>query len=269
MADYDREAMRYDTTRGGDARADAAAAAICSALGEPDDRDVVDVACGTGIVTVRIARYGYSVLGIDRSPGMLSVAAQRLPGRVAVGDATRLPLASGSASAVTMVWLLQLLGEDGSQRALAEAARVVRPGGLLVTTVDKNDAPYHDRDEAAVLARQVRAGSVGPSADAAHRVLGIGRSLDFTHVTDTTFTGRGQGLSPRGWLRRLQGGRGNVRWARTTSPDRLRDLFSELARLPGQDRVRPDPVYRLVVLRKAVSARVRGTPRGPVVVRHR
>lgn len=122
MLDYDKEAARYDATRGGDARADAAATAIISLLdrlaagairprGAASARTLVDVACGTGIVTMRLAGEGQVVLGVDRSPGMAAVAARRLPGRVAVGDGTRLPLAAASADVVTMVWLLHLIGE--------------------------------------------------------------------------------------------------------------------------------------------------------------
>jgi 2-polyprenyl-3-methyl-5-hydroxy-6-metoxy-1,4-benzoquinol methylase len=92
VLDYDKEAARYDATRGGDARADAAAGAIATLLPESAGL-IVDLACGTGIVTTRLAGPGRSVLGIDRSSGMVRVAAGRLPGRVAVGDATCAPAA--------------------------------------------------------------------------------------------------------------------------------------------------------------------------------
>ena len=108
MLDYDREAAHYDATRGGDARADAAADAIETLLPEGSVR-IADVGCGTGIVTVRLVRPGRSVIGIDRSPGMAAVAASRLPGRITLGCVTRIPLASGSVDVVTMVWLLHLL----------------------------------------------------------------------------------------------------------------------------------------------------------------
>ncbi len=80
MVDYDREAIRYDATRGGDARADAAAEAIETLLplAAGAGARIADVGCGTGIVTVRLARPGRSVLGIDRSAGMAGVAAGRL-----------------------------------------------------------------------------------------------------------------------------------------------------------------------------------------------
>ena len=88
MLDYDREAARYDATRGGDARAQAAADAIetlLTGMGAARAR-IVDVGCGTGIVTVRLARPGRSVAGVERSGGMAAVAATRLPGQITLGD---------------------------------------------------------------------------------------------------------------------------------------------------------------------------------------
>jgi len=55
MLDYDREAAHHDVTRGGDARASAAAEAIESLLPPAADR-IADLGCGTDIVTVRMCR---------------------------------------------------------------------------------------------------------------------------------------------------------------------------------------------------------------------
>ena len=258
MLDYDNEAERYDATRGGEPRADAAAAAISSLL-PGSARDVVDVACGTGIVTVRLVTDGRSVRGVDRSPGMAAYAALRLPGRIAVGDVTRLPLASGSADAVTMVWLLHLLSADAAARAVAEAARVLPPGGLLITTVNKNDAEYSDADDASALARRLRETVPDPQADDLARVLSIARAAGLdtagpaaagpgTCVSGATFTGLGQGRTPGQWAKRLASG--HVPWTKAAGQSRMDALYEELAALPGQDRPRPDPVYRLAALRK-------------------
>jgi ubiquinone/menaquinone biosynthesis C-methylase UbiE len=110
---------------------------------------------------------------------MAGVAAGRLPGRVALGDVTRLPLAGRSVDAVTMVWLLHLLGAAGSAAAVAEAERVLRPGGTLITTVNKNGA--------------ARAGQT----DDLDRVVEIGGRVGLELAGRTTFVGFGQGMSPR------------------------------------------------------------------------
>ncbi|MGH3330128.1 MAG: class I SAM-dependent methyltransferase, partial [Nocardioidaceae bacterium] len=77
---YDAEAAVYDESRGGLARASAAAEAVGSLV--PTRGVAVDVAGGTGIVSAELARLGFSVVVTDLSVGMLSVAWPRLPGRV-------------------------------------------------------------------------------------------------------------------------------------------------------------------------------------------
>ncbi len=139
MIDYDGEARDYDASRGGEERAQAAAAALERLLPQ-GPCTLLDIACGTGIVTRRLLRPERKVLGVDRSPGMLGLAAQRVPKGVVCGDATRLPLASDRVDAVVIVWLLHLLPDAAV--VLAEAARVLRPGGVLITTVDKDDAYF-------------------------------------------------------------------------------------------------------------------------------
>ena len=133
---YDEEAERYDATRGGDERAQAAAAAVAELV--PGPGIALDVAGGTGSVSAALARLGWSVLVTDASVGMLRVAQRRLPGRVAQGTATRLPVRSASVDLVTTIWLLHLLPVPAADRVIAEAARVLRPGGAFVTTVDKD-----------------------------------------------------------------------------------------------------------------------------------
>jgi len=250
VLDYDREAARYDVTRGGDERADAAAHAIETLLpaAARDAVRIADVGCGTGIVTVRLLRPGRSVIGIDRSAGMAAVAAGRLPGRITLGNVTRLPLASGSVDVVTMVWLVHLLRAAEVAAAVAEAGRALRPGGLLITTVGKGDAAYGQADDAAAIVRPVRARFDHDQTDSLDRVREIGRRHGLALAARTTFTGVGQGLSPRRWRRLLQ--HDETGWTAAAGRERLDAVCAALKALPEQDRPRPDPVYRLVALRK-------------------
>jgi SAM-dependent methyltransferase len=276
VLDYDREAERYDATRGGDARARAAAEAIETLISRaardwrqtaglapgadlapgpgpaPDaglaPARVVDVACGTGIVTVHLLGPGRSVIGIDRSAGMAAVAAARLPGRITLGDAIRLPLMSACVDVVTMVWLLHLLDQVASASALAEAGRVLRPGGLLITTVGREDATYGQNDDAAAIVEPVRARFDYDQTDSLDRVCEIGHRHGLDLAAQTTFTGLGQGLSPRRWRKFLQ--HDVTGWTAAAGRERLEALCAALKALPGQDRARPDPVYQLVALRK-------------------
>ena len=250
MLDYDREAAHYDATRGGHARAGAAADAIETLLPAAAEgvTRIVDAGCGTGIVTVRLVRPGRSVIGIDRSAGMAAVAASRLPGRIALGSVIRLPLASGSVDVVTMVWLLHLLSAADSAEAVAEAGRVLSPGGLLITTVGKNDAAFGPADDAAMIVGVVRARFGHDQTDRLNRVIELGRRQGLALAAQTTFVGVGQGVSPRRWRHRLAGDA--ISWTGAAGRERVDALCAELAGLSDQDRARPDPVYQLAALRK-------------------
>jgi ubiquinone/menaquinone biosynthesis C-methylase UbiE len=163
---YDAEAPAYDESRGGSARARAAADAVLELA--PARGVCLDVAGGTGIVSAELAARGLEVLVADRSTGMLQVAATRLPGRVLAADATRLPLPEGSVDLVTAVWLLHLI-PGRADAVVAEAVRVLRPGGMFVTTVDKdlahrstrrNDADERERVTAVLDALGLRPAGV-------------------------------------------------------------------------------------------------------------
>ena len=170
---YDAEAGVYDETRGGVERARAAAEAVTALV--PAGGRLLDVAGGTGIVSAELAACGFDVVVTDLSHGMLGVAAGRLPGREVVASADRLPVADASVDVVTVVWLLHLLPIPVADRVLAESARVLRPGGHLVMTVDKDLAH-----------RRVRR----TGADAADRVAQVAHRLGLQFVGQDSFRGR-------------------------------------------------------------------------------
>ena len=134
---YDESvAATYDETRGGATRAQAAAEAVDSLL--PKGGRVLELAVGTGIVGAELVARGNLVHGVDLSTAMLRQARIRLPGHVAAATATELPIADRRCDAVVAIWLLHLL--DDSEPVIAEVARVLRPGGVFITTTDKSDA---------------------------------------------------------------------------------------------------------------------------------
>lgn len=240
MLDYDREADRYDESRGGEARAGAAAAAVEKLL-PPGVRSLVDVACGTGIVTAHLRRPGRAVVGVDVSAGMIARAAARLPGSVCRGDAAALPLRSGRVDVVVMVWLLHLVPDP--DRLIAEAARVLGPAGRLVTTVDKNEGPFAVASDVAELTAPLRARHRAAEADRYERVVAAAGRHGLRPVAETAFAGAGQGRSPQQWIRAVR--TGTIPWAGPAPSERL---CAALATLPDQATPRPDPVYRLVAL---------------------
>ncbi|MFF4489505.1 class I SAM-dependent methyltransferase [Streptomyces sp. NPDC001544] len=245
MLDYDEEAGAYDARRGGEARATAAADAVLGLIPEAAGR-LLDVACGTGIVTRRLAaaRPGMRVTGADLAEGMTRLAAARLPGAVVRADSRRLPFPDGTFDAVTSVWLLHLLRDAAdADRVVAECARVLRPGGVYVTTVDKAAAHDVGSDIDAVLAPRPRR----PAQDAAGTVAAHTARHGLHPAGRASFPGLGQGRSPRGTIADLRRG-----WFTLLPPgDLLTERFAErLAALPDQDRPRADPCFSVRAFRK-------------------
>ncbi|MGW4874042.1 class I SAM-dependent methyltransferase [Streptomyces chartreusis] len=245
MLDYDKEAERYDASRGGEPRAAAAAQAVLGLL--PDGtRRLLDVACGTGIVTRRLAtgRDGLRVTGVDLAPAMARQAAARLPGTVVLADSRRLPFREGRFDAVSSVWLLHLAPTAEDVRAIVgECARMLRPGGVYVTTVDKAAAHNVGSDIDAVMAsRPCRA-----ARDAAALVESYALDHALLPAGEARFTGHGQGRSPRRTVADLRRG-----WFVTVPPggDLAAGFAARLAELPDQDRPRPDPVFTVRAFRK-------------------
>lgn len=98
----------------------------------------VDVGAGTGLLSLELASRGLEVWAIDISPSMCeylrskaaSAEADRL--RIGVGSAASLPLMDGVADLVVSNYCFHHLPDEGKRRALAEARRVLAPGGRLV-----------------------------------------------------------------------------------------------------------------------------------------
>lgn len=90
--------------------------------------DVVDLACGNAALQPRLPRHT-SYIGVDRSAGELAEARGRGRGRVVEGDLRDLPLSDASADVVVSSMGLMLV--QPVEQALAEAHRVLRPGGRL------------------------------------------------------------------------------------------------------------------------------------------
>jgi ubiquinone/menaquinone biosynthesis C-methylase UbiE len=94
-----------------------------------EGRDVLEVGCGTGLILKEIAPVARSAVGIDISRGMLEKARQRGL-NVVEGSATELPFADASFDTVYSFKVLAHVQEI--EKAMAEVARVLRPGGQAV-----------------------------------------------------------------------------------------------------------------------------------------
>lgn len=111
-------------------------AALVEIVGAEAPRDLLDLGTGTGRMLEVLGPRVVHALGIDQSREMLAVARVNLEraglgnGIVRLGDMYQLPLADSCFDAVVIHQVLHYA--DRPAAALTEAARVLRPGGMLV-----------------------------------------------------------------------------------------------------------------------------------------
>ena len=93
--------------------------------------NVLDVACGTGDMTVSLVERGCTVTGVDISEEMLSIARQKAPMvTFMIADAEHLPFPDASFDAVTCAFGVRNFVH--LEQGLNEMLRVLKPGGQLV-----------------------------------------------------------------------------------------------------------------------------------------
>jgi ubiquinone/menaquinone biosynthesis C-methylase UbiE/DNA-binding transcriptional ArsR family regulator len=106
---------------------------------------VADLGCGTGAMVATLATHVARVIGVDASEEMLGAARSRLSGLGNVelrrGSLESLPIDAASVDAATMMLVLHHLASPGA--AIAEAARILKPGGRLLIV----DMAPHDHEE--------------------------------------------------------------------------------------------------------------------------
>ena len=131
--------------------------AIERSLGRKSLGRLVDVGTGTGRMIELFAGRATHAIGIDRSSEMLRLARVKLeaagiPSSLRQGDMYALPLADGSADSVIIHQVLHYAHSPAT--AIAEAARVLAPGGILLVI----DFAAHEREELRSTDAHIRLG---------------------------------------------------------------------------------------------------------------
>ncbi|WP_226482128.1 class I SAM-dependent methyltransferase [Natrinema amylolyticum] len=117
-----------------------------------DPRQVLDIGCGTGVISLLLAGLGHDVTGVDVAPRMLERArakAERANRSIEFyrGDAEALAVPDDAVELVTarhLIWTL-----PNPERAIEEWQRVVEPGGriLVIEGYWDHDEPWDEYEE--------------------------------------------------------------------------------------------------------------------------
>jgi len=137
---WERLASRYDANTAG--LIDTAYRRTIDKAIEACDSEctVLEIGCGTGIVTLGVAPHCQAIWGYDLSPAMIRQAQDKLDRSglenvtIEVGDGYRLPHKDATFDLVLIPNVLHFLADPGAQ--MAEAHRLLKPGGTLITVTD-------------------------------------------------------------------------------------------------------------------------------------
>lgn len=105
---------------------------ILNVLGRSGCSTVIDLCCGTGVLAGMAVSAGMKATGVDLSPAMLARAVRKQPATFIEGDATTLTMEDDSFDGAAISFALHEKPLELARGIVAEARRVVRPGGVIV-----------------------------------------------------------------------------------------------------------------------------------------
>lgn len=106
-------------------------------------RTVCDAGCGCGIYCAKLLRNGFSVSGFDVSEDAVQIAKRNAPAaELKTADICVTGYDSDSFDAVISRDVLDHMTKNNAQLALREFCRIVKPGGIVIFTLDFPDEEY-------------------------------------------------------------------------------------------------------------------------------
>ena len=137
---FDRAAEIYDRTRAISAESMARTTELLAS--ELDGRGrVLEIGVGTGLLALPLHEWGVPLAGLDLTEAMVAKLVEKTGGEppfpLMLGDATRMPLADDAFGGAYLRWVLHLIPEW--RNVLAEAVRVLRPGGVFLVELGAYD----------------------------------------------------------------------------------------------------------------------------------
>ena len=196
---FEGHAGEWDAIRSLHIAEDQVEAAMARVLGEGPLGSLIDIGTGTGRMLELFGEQAQAALGIDRSSEMLRLARAKLHDRgnteLRQADLYALPMADGAADVAILHHVLHFAQQPGA--AIAEAARVLGPGGRLLIA----DFAPHDREELRQRDAHTRLGFADPQIagwfEAAGLQLAATEVLEGGELTVTLWLGRKAGASLR------------------------------------------------------------------------
>jgi SAM-dependent methyltransferase len=156
--------------------------AMLDRLVKPAGKDIVDVGCGGGALVRALAERGARPIGLEISAEQLAPALahdEENRARYVVGRAQELPFADGSFDGVVFMRALHHVPAADLPRAVTEARRVLRPGGMVYVVEPLAEGSYFELLSLVEDEREVRT--------AAQRALEDSGAFDLERVTTVEY----------------------------------------------------------------------------------
>ena len=154
--------------------------AMLERLVPPSGKDVVDIGCGAGALVRALAEHGARVTGVEISESQLASAIEQDDGRGArylIGRAEQMPLDDASLDIVVFMRSFHHVPRADLAGALAEARRVIRPGGAVYVAEPLAEGAFFELTRMVDDETEVRAGAQAALTRAAraglHRVTTV------------------------------------------------------------------------------------------------